>query len=197
MDPGPRQVQTCHVSGDLGAELTASSSSDLPGASDLVWEWRTFSSEWIARSEAKADAAREGVLEAWMLDVVGEVEGLDIIDLGCGEGRFCRMLAEKGARTLGVDLQPAFIDYAKNRAGPAERYSVGDIQSLREVPDGLLDLAVSYISLVDGLINRRRSRRRSASYSGSTSRSRLPPSSPESPGTRICSGYRSSLSTTW
>jgi 2-polyprenyl-3-methyl-5-hydroxy-6-metoxy-1,4-benzoquinol methylase len=73
-------------------------------AASLQREWENFSSEWIARSELRADAAREGVLDDWMLDVVGDVSGLDVIDLGCGEGRFCRMLAARGARALGVDM---------------------------------------------------------------------------------------------
>lgn len=112
-------------------------------------EWEAFSAEWIARSESKGDAAREGLLDDWMLAIVGDVTNLDVIDLGCGEGRFCRMLAARGARTLGVDLQPAFVDYATSKAGSAERYSVGDIQHLTGVPDSRFDLAVSYISLVD------------------------------------------------
>ncbi len=116
---------------------------------DLRGEWEAFAPEWIARSEAKADAAREGLLDDWMQEVIGLVDGLAVIDLGCGEGRFCRMLAARGARTLGVDLQPAFIDYARRVAGPAETYECADIQLLTDVGDGLFDLAVSYISLVD------------------------------------------------
>lgn len=59
------------------------------------------------------------------------------------------MLAARGARTLGVDLQAAFIDYAKSKASPAENYQIGDMQELGDVPDASFDLAVSYISLVD------------------------------------------------
>lgn len=118
-------------------------------AEDLRREWDLFTAEWIARSETKADAAREGLLDDWMLNVVGDVERLNVIDLGCGEGRFCRMLAARGARTLGVDLQRAFIDYAKSKASSEESYLTGDIQQLSEVSDARFDLAVSYISLVD------------------------------------------------
>lgn len=115
----------------------------------LRTEWEDFSNEWIARSESEADAAREGLLDDWMLEIVGDVTDLDVIDLGCGEGRFCRMLAAKGARTLGVDLQPAFIDYANSKASPAEHYQIGNMQELDNVQDASFDLAVSYISLVD------------------------------------------------
>lgn len=118
-------------------------------AESLRLEWEDFAEEWIARSESRSDAAREGLLDDWMLDAVGEVEGLDVIDLGCGEGRFCRMLAARGARTLGVDLQEAFIDYATTKASPTEGYVLGDIQRLSQIPEASFDLAVSYITLVD------------------------------------------------
>jgi Methyltransferase domain len=106
----------------------------MPDAESLRREWEDFSAEWIARAESRADGAREGLLDDWMLDVVGDVADLDVIDLGCGEGRFCRMLAAKGARTLGVDLQPAFIDHAQRNADSAESYRIGDIQPHRRHP---------------------------------------------------------------
>lgn len=121
----------------------------MVGAADLNAEWEAFSSEWIERCETKADVAREGLLDEWMCDVIGDVADRTVIDLGCGEGRFCRLLAARGARTLGIDLQPKFIDYAKSKAGSREAYLVGDVQSLDEVDDDRFDLAVSYISLVD------------------------------------------------
>jgi SAM-dependent methyltransferase len=117
-------------------------------ADGLRREWADFASEWIARSEARADAAREGLLDESMSEVIGQVSGLEVIDLGCGDGRFCRMLTSRGAHTLGVDLQPAFVDHATSKAGPRERYALGDIQAL-DVPDARFDLAVSYLSLVD------------------------------------------------
>lgn len=123
----------------------------MADAESLRREWQSFSAEWIARMESKADAAREGLLDDCMLEVLGDVANLDVIDLGCGEGRFCRMLAAKGARTLGVDLQPVFIDYAKTKASSGESYRIGDMQQLTGVPDARFDLAVSYLSLVDVL----------------------------------------------
>jgi ubiquinone/menaquinone biosynthesis C-methylase UbiE len=116
---------------------------------DLSSEWEAFSAEWIARCETNADTAREGLLDDWMLRLMGDIDGLAVIDLGCGEGRFCRKLAARGAHTMGVDLQPTFISHAIGKAGPRETYRLADMQSLDEVGDGLFDLAISYISLVD------------------------------------------------
>jgi SAM-dependent methyltransferase len=115
----------------------------------LKAEWKAFATEWIARCEEQRDEAREGLLDDWMLELIGDVAGLRAIDLGCGEGRFCRMLAARGAEVLGVDLQPAFIEYAEAHKGEREKYLVGDMEELDGVPDAAFDLAVSYISLVD------------------------------------------------
>ena len=115
------------------------------------------------------------------------------------------MLAARGARTLGVDLQPSFVEYARSRAGSTEDYRTGDIQLLSEVSDGLFDLAVSYISLVDvpdqraviGEAFRVLSPGGRFVVCNLSPMATLPPNSPGCLRTRICSGCRSSPSTTW
>jgi ubiquinone/menaquinone biosynthesis C-methylase UbiE len=52
------------------------------------------------------------------LDQILEVDGLDIVDVGCGAGNLSRELVQRGARVLGVD--PDAIQAAKNRQAPTE-----------------------------------------------------------------------------
>jgi uncharacterized protein (DUF1330 family)/ubiquinone/menaquinone biosynthesis C-methylase UbiE len=40
------------------------------------------------------------------------VGGLDVLDLGCGQGYFCRALAREGARITGIDLSEELIGHA-------------------------------------------------------------------------------------
>ena len=40
------------------------------------------------------------------VDVVGDVAGLDVIELGCGTAYFSAWLAKRGARPVGVDVTP-------------------------------------------------------------------------------------------
>ena len=49
-----------------------------------------------------------------LLDLVGDVTGLRLLDLACGHGRFARELARRGAAVVGIDLSAALI--AKARA---------------------------------------------------------------------------------
>lgn len=94
-------------------------------------------------------APREGLLDDWMHRAAGDVAGLQVIDVGCGEGRFSRQLANRGAIVTGVDLCEPFIEYAQSNRVGNETYLVGDGQTLSDHPDHSFDLAVSYLSLID------------------------------------------------
>ncbi|MCP4642405.1 MAG: class I SAM-dependent methyltransferase [bacterium] len=112
-------------------------------------QWRALAPAWIEETAAGRNIYRDGLLDAWMLEAVGDVTGKDVIDIACGEGRFCRMLAEGGARVTGVDICPEFIEYAQAHCVDDETYLVGDAQTLDQMPDAAFDLAVSFVTLVD------------------------------------------------
>lgn len=44
-----------------------------------------------------------------VLNALGSVAGLRVLDLGCGKGRFARRLQERGARVVGIDLSSAML----------------------------------------------------------------------------------------
>ncbi len=115
----------------------------------LRGEWAAIADTWIDVTSSGRNEYREGLLDSWMLDAVGEVSGRHVVDLGCGEGRFSRMMAERGARVTGVDLCRRFIEYASAHRVADEDYVEGDMEDLGGVADGRSDLALSYVSLVD------------------------------------------------
>jgi ubiquinone biosynthesis O-methyltransferase len=51
-----------------------------------------------------------------ILDLVGDVAGRKILDVGCGDGTFALELTKRGAIVTGIDSSPAMIDAAKRRA---------------------------------------------------------------------------------
>ena len=85
-----------------------------------------------------------------MLVACGDIAGLRILDSGCGEGRFSRILAERGAQyVLGVDACPPFIDAARELQSSSEEYVLGDAEDLSFLQDASFDLAVSYLNHCD------------------------------------------------
>ncbi len=112
-------------------------------------QWSEMAEKWIGVIGDEVN--RVGLLDTWMLDAVGDVSGLDVIDLGCGEGRFSRMLAQCGANVVGLDLCERFIEFARANRARDEDYHLGDMEDLSAFPDSRFDLAISYITLVDVL----------------------------------------------
>ncbi|HEX8119705.1 MAG TPA: class I SAM-dependent methyltransferase [Solirubrobacteraceae bacterium] len=53
------------------------------------------------------------------LQVLGSVEGLDVLELGCGAAQWSIALAKRGARATGLDLTPAQLAHALEAAGKA------------------------------------------------------------------------------
>jgi len=47
------------------------------------------------------------------LRILGDVAGLDMVELGCGTAYFSAWLAKQGARPVGVDVTPAQLDTAR------------------------------------------------------------------------------------
>ena len=73
-----------------------------------------MSQAWIREAREGTNPSRNGLLDLPMMASCGSVEGLKIIDCGCGEGRFCRMLLERGAGyVLGLDLCEQMIEAAR------------------------------------------------------------------------------------
>ena len=108
-------------------------------------QWTEAADDWIGQDQA----VRTGMLDSWMLDALGEVAGRRVADIGCGEGRFSRLLSELGAEVTGVDITEPLIERARELAVGGERYLVGDAENLAGLESDSFDLAVSYIVMVD------------------------------------------------
>jgi SAM-dependent methyltransferase len=113
-------------------------------------EWLELSAAWIKEAREGRNSHRAGLLDWAMLDACGSVRGLSVLDCGCGEGRFCRMLAERGAAcVLGLDLSGPMIDAARELQSGPDTYQVADVQDLDFIENGRFHLAVSYLNQCD------------------------------------------------
>jgi SAM-dependent methyltransferase len=73
--------------------------------------------------------------------------GRATLELGCGEGRVARDLADRGHDVTGVDSSPTLLEAAR-LADPSGEYVVADAADL-PFSDTTFDLVVSYNSLMD------------------------------------------------
>ncbi|HWB54944.1 MAG TPA: class I SAM-dependent methyltransferase, partial [Tepidisphaeraceae bacterium] len=82
------------------------------------------------------------------------------LDSACGQGVFCRLLAECGVKVVGVDAAKSLIDAAREReirrperpeTGPAKRgeveYRFGDARDLSFLEDGSFDMAACLLAI--------------------------------------------------
>lgn len=106
---------------------------------------------------------RTSPLRTWVevpsfLSLAGDLRGLRILDLACGDGFYSRRFLELGAAAVvGVDISPAMLDLARATEMPSDDridYVCADVASLPEL--GSFDLVAGtyllhYAADVDGL----------------------------------------------
>ena len=67
--------------------------------------------------------------------------GRQVLDIGCGEGRFSRLLAGLGAdATRSIDLTEDLVAQARALASGGETYLVGNAEDLTDLDDESFDL---------------------------------------------------------
>ena len=109
--------------------------------------WDDSAEAWIADMGDKGDFSRRHILDAPMLARIRGRGFQTALDVGCGEGRFCRMLAGEGIATTGIDPTARLLDAARAR-DPQGRYLQARAEAL-PLPDASFDLVVSYLTLID------------------------------------------------
>src|SRR4030095_9263600 len=85
-----------------------------------------------------------------VLEMIGDTEGLTVLDAGCGEGIVSRLLAERSASVTGIDISPRFIEFARERDVTKHiHYEVHDLSQPLPQYEGAFDLIVSNMVLND------------------------------------------------
>jgi SAM-dependent methyltransferase len=108
--------------------------------------WDGSADAWIATMGEDGDWGRRAVLDPVMLDLARGFSGA-ALDIGCGEGRFARMLGGAGFNVSGIDPTARLIAAAQDKHPEGDYYVCG-AESL-PFADAAFDLCVSYLSLID------------------------------------------------
>ncbi|MGV7216251.1 class I SAM-dependent methyltransferase [Bradyrhizobium sp. UFLA05-112] len=113
---------------------------------DVSDGWAASASAWIVEQGDDGDYGRRFVLDAPMR---ARIEGRGFhraLDVGCGEGRFCRIMQRAGIATTGIDPTEALLARARE-LDPHGDYRLGRAETMDV--DASFDLVVSYLSLID------------------------------------------------
>ena len=108
--------------------------------------WETSAQAWIDDMDRGA-IARTHLLDPIMLDLCEIRPAMRALDVGCGEGRFCRMLREKGVETIGIDPAEPLLQAARQR-DPNGDYRLAFAENL-PFENETFDLVISYLTLID------------------------------------------------
>ena len=115
--------------------------------------WNAAAEAWREFVRSGADYYRLEVHGPALLEACGDVKGLEVLDLGCGEGFISRELAQAGARVTGVDVSDEQLRSATEleRAEPLGiRYLHLDARDIGSCwPARSFDLVTACMSLQD------------------------------------------------
>ena len=112
--------------------------------------WNAMGGEWLTL--AQNGESRMRFIMPWMLRYMGDVQGLRILDLGCGEGGYARRLAQAGAQMTAVDCSEAAIRYALEEARRQDlpiKHHLRNSNDLFDLPDAAFDVVLCSMMLMD------------------------------------------------
>jgi ubiquinone/menaquinone biosynthesis C-methylase UbiE len=112
--------------------------------------WNAVAADWVAHADH--NDYRNYFLMPLTLELLGDVRGLRILDVGCGEGGYTRQLAARGAKVVGVDGSSELVAVATQRAAQAGQeieYVCANASSLEPVPSDSFDSALASMVLMD------------------------------------------------
>jgi SAM-dependent methyltransferase len=110
-------------------------------------DWENSAQAWIESLGTHGDRGRQFVLDPAMTPLLAAGGFKKALDVGCGEGRLCRLMAGMGIAPTGLDPTPSLIAHARN-AHPEGTY-VQDGAEAMPFADNSFDLVVSCLSLID------------------------------------------------
>ena len=125
---------------------------DLPDSiAANVAEWTETNAQFTDANAERAWAPQDvtwgvfGVREEDIGSPLGDVDGLDVVELGCGTAYFSAQLARRGARPVGVDPTPAQLATARRMMdATGVRFPLIEAPGERvPLPDASFDLAIS------------------------------------------------------
>jgi len=113
--------------------------------------WNSNADAWTKLSRAGYDVYRDHLNTPAFFEILPEIDGLSGLDIGCGEGHNTRLLAQRGARMIGIDIADAFVRHAETEEKRNPLGITYRIASAVELPfpDSAFAFATAFMSFMD------------------------------------------------
>ena len=115
-------------------------------------DWDELADYYDAKQGDTGDLWHRSLIDPPLIEMVGPVRGLRLLDLGCGNGYLARRFAREGATVVGVDGSQRIIEKAQARESRDPLgvvYHVADAARLRVLVTGTFDIVYSNMALMD------------------------------------------------
>ena len=124
----------------------------MPKHKRIVNEWDAGADSWSDFVRQGKDFFRDELNNPGMFHIIGNVTGLTVLDVACGEGYNTRLLASKGAKVTGIDFSKKMIKSAKSQEEKDSYdidYYVLDSKDLAMFTAESFDLVTCFMALMD------------------------------------------------
>ncbi len=110
--------------------------------------WDRVAHDWDTQVGDDGDSNRILNSDPVLWEFAGEVEGLTVLDAGCGTGYLSRKLHERGAYVIGIDFSERMCEIARAKASGID-FRVDSCCDLATVDDGSVDMVIANYVLMD------------------------------------------------
>ncbi len=113
--------------------------------------WDGNADAWTLLARMGCDICRDYVNTPAFLSMLPQVKGLRGLDIGCGEGYNTRLIAQRGADMVGLDISAKFVRHAQERENE-EPLGIAYLSAsgcALPFADEQFDFAVAFMSLMD------------------------------------------------
>lgn len=124
----------------------------MPSRRKPTAEWDKMASWWHAEAADRGVYHQYTDIDPVVRELLGSVKGKKVIEIGCGNGYFSRMLAKRGAEVTALDVSSGMIAIA---AAEEKKKPLGvvylhrDAAHLQGIKSGSFDLAVANMVFMD------------------------------------------------
>ena len=133
---------------DGGEDVTEMNQQD----GGVAGAWNKWSGEYFTLTGTEGDFYDKHMIIPSMLRLLGDVDGADVLDLGCGTSVFARELAGRGAKVIGVDLAEKMLARAIELEKAEPRgidYRQGDAGDVSEFADASFDVVTCNMAIMN------------------------------------------------